>query len=288
MIAAPPPADASRHPPAWRAIDWIVSVPFLAMHVGAVAGLFIVPFTGKGLVLSLAMYFAMMSAVTIGYQRYFSHRSFKTSRAFQFVLALLCQMSAQKGVLWWAANHRHHHRYSDKAEDLHSPTLRGFWWSHVGWILARDYAETKLDLVKDLAKYRELRWLNRWHLAPSLTLAGTLYLLGGLPWVAWGWCVSTVLCWHVTFMINSLTHMFGRKRYVTKDDSRNSLILALLTFGEGWHNNHHYYQSSTRQGFFWWEIDLSYYALRALSLVGLVWDLREPPAHVVVGNRIAA
>jgi stearoyl-CoA desaturase (delta-9 desaturase) len=262
-------------------------LPMYLMHLAPLA-VFFVPFDWNLVGVFSVAYALMVFGITAGYHRYFSHRTFKTGRVFQFVLAWLGAMSMQKGVLWWSAHHRQHHRFSDQRGDIHSPGLQGFVWAHVGWILATDYEQTNLKAVPDLAKYPELRWLNRWHLAPSLTLAGTLYLLGGLPWVAWGWCVSTVLCWHVTFMINSLTHMFGRKRYVTKDDSRNSLILALLTFGEGWHNNHHYYQSSTRQGFFWWEIDLSYYALRALSLVGLVWDLREPPAHVVVGNRIAA
>jgi stearoyl-CoA desaturase (delta-9 desaturase) len=262
-------------------------LPMYLMHPAPLA-VFLFPFSWSLVGVFFVAYALMVFGITGGYHRYFSHRTFRTGRVFQFVLAWLGAMSMQKGVLWWSAHHRHHHRFSDQHGDIHSPGLQGFVWAHVGWILSTNYEQTNLKAVPDLAKYPELRWLNQWHLAPSLTLAGGLYLAGGLPWVAWGWALSTVLCWHATFMINSLTHMFGRKRYVTKDDSRNSLILALLTFGEGWHNNHHYYQSSTRQGFFWWEIDLTYYALLALSLVGIVWDLRQPPSHVVAGNRVAA
>jgi stearoyl-CoA desaturase (delta-9 desaturase) len=273
------PFEQQRGLPPWQ---WS-QLPFALMHLAPVL-VFFVPFSWGLIGVSLTTYALMVFGITAGYHRYFSHRTFKTSRVFQFVLAWLGAMSMQKGVLWWSAHHRHHHRFSDQYGDVHSPGLQGFLWAHVGWILAPNNEATNFKAVPDLARYPELRWLNRWHLAPSLTLAGAMYALGGLPWVAWGFFVSTVACWHVTFMINSLTHMFGRKRYVTKDDSRNSLILALLTFGEGWHNNHHYYQSSTRQGFFWWEVDLSYYALRALAFIGLVWDLREPPAHVVSGN----
>ncbi len=251
------------------------------MHVGALVGVFIVGFSWTGVLLSLSLYVTFMAAVTIGYHRYFSHRSFKTSRAFQFVLAFACQMSAQKGVLWWAANHRHHHRYSDKDPDLHSPTLRGFWWAHVGWILAPDFVETKVELVKDLAKYPELRWLNRYHLAPVFVLAAVTFALGGLPGLYWGWVVMTVLLWHCSFTVNSLAHVWGRRRYETTDTSRNNVWLALLTLGEGWHNNHHHYQSSARQGFFWWEVDVSYYLLKLGQALGLVWDVRTPPASVL-------
>lgn len=257
--------------------------PFWGVHLAALL-VFFVPFSWNLVWLCLGLYAVRMFGVTGGYHRYFSHRTFKTSRVFQFVLALLGTLAMQKGPLWWAAHHRHHHRYSDIHGDVHSPGLEGFLWSHVGWILAEDYEATEVGKVPDLVKYRELEWLNRWHLVPGITLGVLLFLAGGLPALAWGLFLSTVMTWHATFMINSLTHMFGRRRYVTKDDSRNSLILALITMGEGWHNNHHYYQSSTRQGFFWWEIDVTYYVLRALALVGLVWDLREPPTHVVDGR----
>ncbi|HVS02487.1 MAG TPA: fatty acid desaturase, partial [Thermoanaerobaculia bacterium] len=216
---------------------------------------------------------------------YFSHRSFKTSRAFQLLLAVLGSTSLQKGALWWAAHHRHHHRHSDSHGDLHSPGLQGMLWAHVGWILSADHDATEYDEVLDLARYPELRWLDRWHVVPGVALAAVLFALGGWPALVWGFFLSTVLTWHATFCINSLTHMFGRRRYATRDDSRNSLLLALLTLGEGWHNNHHYYKATTRQGFFWWEVDLTYYLLKTLSWVGLVWDLKEPPAKLVERHR---
>jgi stearoyl-CoA desaturase (delta-9 desaturase) len=196
--------------------------------------------------------------------------------------------SLQKGPLWWSAHHRRHHRHSDQEGDLHSPRRHGFFWAHVGWILASDHEATEVERVPDLAKYAELRWLDDYYAVPAIVMAVALYFLGGMSALVWGFLVSTVLCWHCTFMINSLTHMFGRRRYVTRDDSRNSAILAVLTLGEGWHNNHHYWQTCTRQGFFWWEFDPTYYVLRALSLAGIVWDIKEPPRHVVEGNKIRA
>jgi stearoyl-CoA desaturase (Delta-9 desaturase) len=265
-------------------IHWVKSLPFFAVHLAAL-GVFWVPFAWKWVGLCLALYLLRMFAVTAGYHRYFSHRTFRTSRAFQFLLALVGTTAMQKGPLWWAAHHRHHHLHSDDPFDLHSPARQGFWWAHVGWILSTEHDATAYDRVPDLARFPELAWLNRWHHLPGVALAAGLFLAGGLPALVWGFFLSTVLTWHVTFAINSLTHMIGRRRYATSDDSRNSLVLALLTLGEGWHNNHHYYMASTRQGFFWWEIDVAYYLLRLLAALGVVWDLREPPAVVVAGER---
>jgi len=266
--------------PRW---DWR-STPFVAMHAGAVVLPFFTTFSWKLVALAIGLYLVRMFALTGFYHRYFSHRSFKTSRAFQFVMAVWGLTCIQKGPLWWAANHRHHHKHSDQHGDVHSPGLQGFIWAHMGWIMGDDWHETNYDGVPDLVKYPELRWLDKYHMVPGAVMGVALYLIGGFPVFVWGFVVSTVINWHVTFMINSLTHMFGRRRYPTKDDSRNSLVLAILTLGEGWHNNHHYYQASTRQGFFWWEIDITYYLLKGLAAVGLIWDLREPPAHVVAGR----
>jgi stearoyl-CoA desaturase (delta-9 desaturase) len=260
------------------------SLPFYLSHA-AVLLVFVVPFSWSMVALAAALYAVRMFGITGGYHRYFSHRTYRTSRAFQFVMALVGAASMQKGPLWWAAHHRHHHRHSDQEGDLHSPGRQGFFWAHVGWILSTQHEETELQRVPDLAKYPELMWLDQWHAVPGVVLAVALYLWGGTPALVWGFFVSTVCCWHCTFMINSLTHMFGRRRYETKDDSRNSFLLAILTLGEGWHNNHHYWQSSTRNGFLWWEFDPTYYTLRALALFGIVWDLKEPPKHVVEGNK---
>ena len=256
------------------------SIPFVLSHLAAL-GIFFVPFRWSLVALCLGLYVIKMFGITGGYHRYFSHRTFKTSRAFQYVLAVLGALSLQRGALWWAAHHRHHHRHSDRHGDLHSPGLQGFLHAHVGWILDAANNKTDHQRVGDLARYPELVWLDRWHALPGVLLAIALFAIGGLPWLFWGFFFSTVLTWHATFAINSLTHLFGRRRFLTKDDSRNNVWLALLTLGEGWHNNHHYWKSSTRQGFFWWEIDVTYYVLRLLAALGIVWELREPPKELV-------
>jgi stearoyl-CoA desaturase (delta-9 desaturase) len=267
------------------AIHWTRSLPFFAVHAVAVATPFVAPAEGRWVALALGLYFVRMFGVTAGYHRYFSHRAFRTSRGLQLFLAVLGVSAVQKGPLWWAAHHRDHHRYSDGPEDVHSPLERGFWWSHAGWILARRYDATKLERVKDLASFPELRWLDRWHLAVPLALAGVLFAAGGLPALLWGFFVSTVLLWHGTFAINSLAHVFGRRRYETGDGSRNSLALALVTLGEGWHNNHHFYASAANQGFFWWEVDVTYYVLRLFAALRVVRDLRTPPDRVRFAHR---
>jgi len=265
-------------------IQWLKSLPFFAMHAVAIATPFVAPVAWRWVALAAALYAVRMFAITAGYHRYFSHRAYRTSRAFQLVLAVLGATAVQKGPLWWAAHHRDHHRFSDGPDDVHSPLEQGFWWSHVGWILSRRHDGTKLDRVKDLARYPELVWLDRFHLVPAVALAAGLLAAGGVPALLWGFFVSTVVLWHGTFVINSLAHLVGRQRYATADGSRNSLVLALVTFGEGWHNNHHFYPSAANQGFFWWELDLSYALLRALEAVGLVSDLRTPPRRVLFAH----
>jgi stearoyl-CoA desaturase (delta-9 desaturase) len=195
-------------------------------------------------------------------------------RAAQFVMAFLAQSSAQKGVLWWAAQHRQHHRHSDDEDDIHSPTRQGFWWSHIGWVLSNRHDSYEPGRIADFAKYPELRWLDRNHWVPTTVFAAAVLLAGGWPAFFWGYVLSTVLLYHCTFSINSLAHLFGTRRFDTPDDSRNNWWLALLTFGEGWHNNHHYVMASARQGYRWWEIDITYAVLKVLCLFGIVWDLR--------------
>jgi stearoyl-CoA desaturase (Delta-9 desaturase) len=268
-------------------IDFVRSSPFFLVHLAAVAGVFWLGWSWSGLALALALYAVRMFGVTGAYHRYFSHRTYKTSRAFQLLLALLAMTSVQKGVLWWAAHHRHHHKLSDQPGDTHSVLQDGFWWSHVGWILAPMNHDTDLNKVRDLARYPELRFLDRFYYLPAIALAVALYVIGGTWALYWGFFVSTTLLWHGTFTINSLTHVFGSTRYVTTDNSKNNFWLALITLGEGWHNNHHYYQRATNQGFFWWEIDVTYYVLKVLSWVGLVWDLHTPPPHVRDTHRVA-
>ena len=267
-----------------RDFGWLVSLPFYAVHVTAVVGVALMGFSWSGVALALALYYVRMFGVTGGYHRYFSHRTYRTSRAFQFVLAVLAQSSIQKGALWWAAHHRDHHKYSDTPKDPHSYRDYGFWYSHVGWILSSETEETDYSRISDLARYPELRWLNKWHVVPGVVLAVALFFIGGWHALLWGFFVSTTLLWHGTFTINSLSHMWGKRRYTTTDDSKNNPVLAIVTMGEGWHNNHHYYPRSVRQGFRWWQIDMTYYVLRALALVGIVWDLHVPSQKVIDGD----
>ncbi|MGO8996234.1 MAG: acyl-CoA desaturase [Polyangiaceae bacterium] len=268
-------------------IQWVSSIPFIAVHIAAVAGVALLGFSWRGVGLAVALYYVRMFGVTAGYHRYFSHRSFRTSRPFQLVLALLAMTSSQKGVLWWAGHHRVHHKYSDQEGDVHSVLRDGFLWGHLGWILSKKYLATDEKRVRDLSKFPELVWLDRWWWIPPTAFAVGLFAIGGWFALVWGFFVSTTLLWHGTFTINSLTHMFGTRRYATTDNSRNNPLLAAITLGEGWHNNHHFYQRSVQQGFFWWEIDPTYYVLCILGWLGVVWDLHAPPAQVVRGNVIA-
>jgi len=259
------------------------ATPFILSHL-AVLGAFWSGVTWQAVVLCLVLLFVRVWGVTAGYHRYFSHRTFKTSRAFQFFLALLAQSSSQKGVLWWAAHHRVHHKLSDQPGDVHSPVQDTFWYAHVEWLFAGT-EETRWDKIRDFAKYPELRWLNTYWAVPPTVLAVLCFLIAGWPGLFIGFFLSTVLLWHNTFLINSLTHVWGKRRFDTSDESRNNWLTALLTLGEGWHNNHHHYQSSCRNGFYWWEVDVTYYVIRMLGWVGLVWDIREVPEHVLEDGR---
>ncbi len=266
--------------PTWRQwLGWIA--PFAAIHLLPLLAFF----TGASptvWVVCLVLYWVRMFGVTAGYHRYFSHRTFKIGRVGQFLLALLSETSAQKGVLWWAAHHRHHHRHSDRPGDAHSVRQDGLFHSHLGWMFSPRWRyDGDNSRVGDLARYPELVWIDRhWWLPPTL-LAAAVTLLFGWSGLLIGFMFSTVLLWHGTFTINSLAHVFGRQPYDSGDDSRNNWFLAAITMGEGWHNNHHYYQSSCRQGFRWWQLDPTYYILKALSRFGIVWDIREPPARVL-------
>lgn len=263
-----------------RRYRWFTTLPFWGVHAAAVAGVLWLGWSWSGFLLAVALYYVRMFGVTVGYHRYFSHRAFKTGRVMQFLLAVLGTLAVQKGVLWWAAHHRRHHKYSDEPEDIHSVRQDGLYWAHMGWFLSAAYEDTDEERIRDFAKFPELRWLNRHYLVPPIALLAALFWAGGAWALLWGFFVSTTLLWHGTFTINSLAHLVGRRRYATTDDSKNSLVLALLTLGEGWHNNHHYYPRAANQGFFWWEIDVAYYALKVLSWTRLVWDVHTPPSHV--------
>ncbi len=279
-------------PPDSEKIEWLRTSPFWLLHLVCLAPIWVgVSWTAAAV--CVLLYYVRMFGITAGYHRYVSHASFRTGRVFQFLLGLLGASAMQKGPLWWASLHRHHHANSDEPDDVHSPVQRGFWWSHVGWILCRKHEATRWNLVQNLARYPELVWLNKYPTPVGLALAVLVYAFGawaetnapGLGtgrWqmLAWGWAISTVLLYHGTFFINSLAHVFGSRRYPTGDDSRNNFLLSLITLGEGWHNNHHFAPASARMGFFWWEFDGSYYVLGLLARLGVVWDLKMPPRRV--------
>jgi stearoyl-CoA desaturase (delta-9 desaturase) len=274
-IVAQPTAPIVEH----TDIMYPSAIPFDLVHLACVAALW-TGVTYEAVVLCFLLYWLRIFAIGAGYHRYFSHRAYRTSRAFQFALAVLSQSTAQKSVLWWASKHRHHHLHSDTETDVHSPRHKGFVYSHLGWIFSRKNDVADLVKVADFARYPELMWLHKHELVPPAVLALLSVLIAGWSGLVVGFFWSTVLVYHATFCINSLAHVRGRRRYVTGDDSRNNWLLALFTMGEGWHNNHHAYQSSARQGFRWWEIDATFYLLKALSWTGLVWDLKTPPAAV--------
>ena len=282
--------DAERQP---RDIDWLRVVPFLVLHLSCLL-VFVVGWSPVAIGVAVGFYAIRMFAITAFYHRYFSHRAFRTSRPVQFLFALLGSTAIQRGPLWWAAHHRAHHRDSDGETDVHSPVQHGFVWSHVGWVLAHKNFRTRVELIKDFAKYPELRFLDRFDTLVAFAMIPAFYGLGawlaatwpqlgtsGMQILVYGFVVSTVVLYHCTFTINSLAHRFGTQPYSTGDESRNNPWLALLTFGEGWHNNHHHYPASARQGFRSWELDLSYLGLRTMAAVGLVWDLRPVPQKVL-------
>jgi len=280
-------------------IDWLRIVPFVGLHAGCLAVLWF-GWSPTAVVVAVGLYAIRMFAITGFYHRYFSHMAFRTSRAMQLVFAILGASAVQRGPLWWASHHRHHHAHSDDEHDAHSPNRHGFLWSHSGWFMARENFATRAERIPDLARYPELRFLDRFDALVPLILALVLYGTGewlanqypalgtdGPQLLVWGFFVSTVALYHVTFTVNSLAHRIGRRRYATRDQSRNNWWLALLTFGEGWHNNHHHFPGAARQGFFWWEIDLTYYGLRLLAALGLIWDLKTIPVAIRNARRIA-
>ncbi|HEY4416104.1 MAG TPA: acyl-CoA desaturase [Verrucomicrobiae bacterium] len=288
-------------------VEFIRVLPFVFLHLGCLC-VFLVGWSYLAIGLAVFLYLVRMFAITGFYHRYFSHKTFSTSRFAQFLFAVIGATAVQRGPLWWSYQHRHHHRHSDDEEDVHSPTQRGFWWSHIGWITSARNFPTDYSQVRDLAKYPELVFLNRFDSLVPILFAGALFTLGHFigewfpatgvtSWqlLVWGFFISTTMLFHATSSINSLAHLLGKRRYETEDNSRNSLLLALITLGEGWHNNHHRYMSATRQGFYWWEIDISFYLLKALSWTGLIWNLKpvplaayENPHRLPAGNKIPA
>jgi stearoyl-CoA desaturase (delta-9 desaturase) len=265
-----------------------------------VPGVFFVGCSPIALVTAVLLYLIRMFAITAFYHRYFSHNAFKASRPWAFVFAVLGNSAVQRGPLWWAAHHRHHHKHADQPQDVHSPVQHGFWWSHIGWLTSLENFPTKLNLVKDWSRFPELRFLDRFDILVPVVLAAALYLFGwvvgtaapewktsGAQMLIWGFFISTVFLFHATCTINSLDHIWGTRRYRTGDQSRNNPLLALITLGEGWHNNHHHYPIASRQGIFWWEIDCTYYGLKLMSWLGMIRDLNPYPRAIIDRDRLA-
>lgn len=275
-----------------RKIEWRRIAPWLVMQAGCLM-VFVVGWSPVAVAVAVALYLVRMFAVTAFYHRYFSHRSYVLSRRMQFAAAVLGASAVQRGPLWWAAHHRKHHRSSDRSDDPHSPHAHSFWWSHMGWITTRGSWRTDISQVPDLVKFPELVWLDRHdRIVPAILLV-LLAVLGGVlgsaypeletsaaQMVVWGFCISTTVLFHITASINSIAHLVGRRVWPTKDHSRNSFLLALLTLGEGWHNNHHWHPGTAQQGFRWWQIDITFYILRAMAVVGLVSGIRKLPDRV--------
>ncbi|HKQ60199.1 MAG TPA: acyl-CoA desaturase [Candidatus Polarisedimenticolaceae bacterium] len=280
-------------------MDWARVAPFVFLHVGCLFVLW-VGWSPIAVALAISLWLLRAFFVTAFYHRYFSHRTYKTSRVGQFLFAFLGNTAAQRGPLWWSAHHRQHHATSDREGDPHSPIERGFWWSHVGWLTSNKNFPTNMALVPDLACYPELRLLDRLDTVAPMLMIGGLYGLGealeawapglgtnGWQLVVWGFFVSTVILFHGTCLVNSAAHKIGSRRFETRDESRNSLLITLLTMGEGWHNNHHYYPAAARQGFYPSEIDPTFYLLKLMQWCGLIWDLQAVPPHVLAAGRKA-
>lgn len=263
----------------------------------ATLGVFFVPWNGRIVLWAAITYFFRVFAWEAGSHRYFSHRSYKTSRVFQSVLAVLAAASGQRGPIWWAASHRAHHRTSDTPDDPHSPVHRGFWHAHLGWVLDSGNADTNLDHAKDLARFPELVWINKYHYVFPYILLLAIFCVGqytnafgatgqGLAATFWIFFLSTVLSLHATFAVNTLTHgikpgLINQRRYATDDTTTNNWLLCIPTMGASWHNNHHRYMNAARAGFHWWQLDLAYLVLRVLAALRIVWDLKAVPSHIL-------
>jgi stearoyl-CoA desaturase (delta-9 desaturase) len=259
-------------------------ITYVILHLACLL-VFVTGVTWRGLAIFGVAYVIKMLGVGIGYHRYFSHRTFKTSRVMQFMLGFWATLSFQKGPMWWAQTHRDHHRHADTPSDLHSPSLQGFFYSHVIWFLLRENDVIVPAKISDFYRFPEIRVVNDWkfYFPINLTIWALLYHFWGLEGFVWGGPVSTTFVLHLAHSIQSFSHAFGGYRRCPSEDlSRNHVWIGLLSLGE-WHNNHHFLMSSARQGFAWWEVDVQWLVLRGMAALGLVWDLRQPSREVLAG-----
>jgi len=228
-------------------------------------------------------HFLRAIGLTLAFHRYYAHRSFQMNRVARFVWTLIGTAAMQKGPLWWAGHHVNHHRFADREGDPHSPAVSGFYYAHIGWFLndaRHDRLEPNNPVVRDFSKAPEIAFLDRYFFVPPLLLAVALFAGGGLPLLIWGFCLPTTTLAHATFAINTVNHLFGSRRFDTRDESRNNVFTALFAAGEGWHNNHHRYQRAARNGFYWWELDPTWYVIRAMAAVGLAWNVQGVPDRI--------
>jgi stearoyl-CoA desaturase (delta-9 desaturase) len=252
--------------------------------------IFFIPFSWGLIGLWAVSHFLRAIGLTLSFHRYFAHRSFQMNRTARFVWAFIGTAAMQKGPLWWAGHHVNHHRYADRDGDPHSPMVSGVYYAHVGWFLndaKHDRLPASNPVVRDFSKAPEIVWLNTNFWVPPLLLAIVMFLIGGMPWLIWGFCLPTMTLAHATFAINTVNHMFGSRRFDTIDESRNNALTAFFAVGEGWHNNHHRYQRSARNGFYWWEFDPTWYVIRLMQMVGLVWDVKTVPERIYEEARVA-
>jgi stearoyl-CoA desaturase (delta-9 desaturase) len=263
-----------------QAVFWFVQASALLV--------FVVPFSANLVLLWAASHFIRAIGLTLAFHRYFAHRAFKMNRVARFVWAFIGTAAMQKGPLWWAGHHVNHHRFADRDGDPHSPMVSGIYYAHIGWFLndaKHDRIEATNPVIRDFSKFWEIRFLSTYFFVPPLMLAAAMYLIGGLTWLVWGFCVPTVTLAHATFAINTVNHLFGSRRFDTIDESRNNPITAVFAVGEGWHNNHHRYQRAARNGFYWWEFDPTWYVIRAMQALGLVWDVQPVPERIYAEAR---
>lgn len=249
------------------------------LHVGAIAALFV--FSWTRLLACLAVWYVSASlGIGVCFHRLLTHRGFKTYRWVEYLLTIFGCLALQGGPIWWVMKHRKHHQFAEEVGlDPHTP-LEGGFWAHMGWLMYKDIdgPHVARKYAKDLLADPVQRFLDKWHWLPLVAIGAVLLAVGGLPLVLWGACVPVVISWHSTWLVNSATHMWGSRRFETRDNSRNNWWVALLTFGEGWHNDHHYDPRAARHGYRWYEIDVNWYNIAALRLLGLVWDPVKPKA----------
>jgi len=252
-------------------INWISVVAFSVFHIGAIAAMFF--FTWPAFFTFLALYWISLSfGIGMGYHRLLTHRSYKVPKAIEYFLAVCGSLALEGGPISWVATHRVHHQFSDKEGDPHTPR-DGKWWSHIVWMMTGEASNSNPEdcarYAPDLCKDRFHVWLSKYHYVP-LAITGILLLaLGGWPVLFWGLFVRVTLGYHATWMVNSLTHFQGSRRFATRDDSRNNGFVAIVTFGEGWHNNHHAHPTSARHGLAWWELDITWISIWMLRRMGL-------------------